>query len=68
MGTLKKKMFEIKTLHKTTKLSPDAKAFADDQLKVTSTVEFVFDIWENPVGKEEKCWLPAFFFFSHEVF
>ena len=36
------------------------KSFADDKLNVTQNIKVVFHRIENIVGKEEKCWLPAF--------
>ena len=44
------------------------KALADDKSSVTKSIKVVFHRIENMVGKEEKCWLPAFFFFSYNVF
>ena len=36
------------------------KAFAEDKLNVTQDIKVVFHRIENIVGKERKCWLPAF--------
>ena len=44
------------------------KALADDKSKVAEKMEFVLGRVENIVGKEEKCWLPAFFSFCNNVF
>ena len=44
------------------------KAFADDNFNQVKMMIYSLDREENIVGKEEKCWFPAFFFFSHDVF
>ena len=36
------------------------KAFADDNINVTESLKFVLRMFENILGKGEKCWLPAF--------
>ena len=58
------------TLYQMTKFQacPKLKAFADNKSNVTQNVKLVFHRIENIVGKEEKCWLPAFFFFFCSVF
>ena len=39
---------------------PKLKASADDKLNVTQDMNVFFQRMENIVGKEQKCWLPAF--------
>ena len=40
------------------------KAFADDKLNIAKMIISLCDRVENTVGKEEKCWLPAFSSFA----
>ena len=43
-------------------------AFADYKLKLNEKLKLVLGKVENIGGKGEKCWLPAFSPFSHNVF
>ena len=44
------------------------KAFADDKLNATEKSKFVLGCVENIVGKNRKCWFPAFSPFPTNVF
>ena len=36
------------------------KAFAEDKIKELKIIIFVWDRFENTVGRRRKCWLPVF--------